>query len=81
LIWGEQIQINSPSGYFILQYVYLVLTIGKNMVELTKEQATAIANVLGTLPANQCYNELTVLLQAISKANEPLEPTTLTPKK
>jgi hypothetical protein len=51
------------------------------MVELTKEQATAIANVLGTLPANQCYNELTVLLQAISKANEPLEPTTLTPKK
>ena len=40
------------------------------MVELTKEQATAIANMLGTLPANQCYNELTILLQAISKANE-----------
>jgi hypothetical protein len=76
LIWGEQIQINSPSGYFILQYVYLVLTIGTNtkkMVELTKEQATAIANMLGTLPANQCYNELTVLLQAIAKAEQPLK--------
>jgi len=44
------------------------------MVELTKEQATAIANMLGTLPANQCYNELTVLLQAISKANLQEEP-------
>ena len=43
------------------------------MVELTKEQATAIANMLGTLPANQCYNELTILLQAISKATEPIE--------
>ncbi len=59
----------------------LIGTNTKKMVELTKEQATAIANVLGTLPANQCYNELTILLQAISKANEPLEPTTLTPKK
>lgn len=37
------------------------------MVELTIEQATAIANKLGTLPANQCYNELTILLQAIDK--------------
>jgi hypothetical protein len=61
--------------------VELIGTNTKKMVELTKEQATAIANVLGTLPANQCYNELTILLQAISKANEPLEPTTLTPKK
>lgn len=42
------------------------------MVELTKEQATSIANMLGTLPANQCYNELTILLQAIAKANEPV---------
>lgn len=41
------------------------------MVELTKEQATAIANKLGEMPANSCYNELTILLQAISKANEP----------
>lgn len=41
------------------------------MVELTIEQATAIANMLGTLPANQCYNELTVLLQAITKAQQP----------
>ena len=45
------------------------------MVELTKEQATAIANMLGTLPANQCYNELTILLQAIAtfeaKSKEP----------
>ena len=39
------------------------------MVQLTIEQATAIANMLGTLPANQCYNELTVLLQAISNYN------------
>jgi len=44
------------------------------MVELTIEQATAIANMLGTLPANQCYNELTILLQAISKANLQEEP-------
>ncbi len=43
------------------------------MVELTKEQATAIANKLGEMPANSCYNELTVLLQAIAKANEPVE--------
>jgi hypothetical protein len=41
------------------------------MVELTLEQATAIANKLGTLPANQCYNELTILLQAIEAANKP----------
>ncbi len=47
------------------------------MVELTIEQANVIANKLGELPANQCYNELTVLLQAIAKANEP----TLTPEK
>jgi hypothetical protein len=40
------------------------------MVELTIEQANQIANMLGTLPANQCYNELTILLQAIAKANE-----------
>jgi hypothetical protein len=41
------------------------------MVELTIEQANQIANVLGTLPANQCYNELTVLLQAIQVAKQP----------
>jgi hypothetical protein len=41
------------------------------MVELTIEQATAIANMLGTLPANQCYNEITILLQAINKAQLP----------
>lgn len=41
------------------------------MVELTIEQANAIANKLGTLPANQCYNELTVLLQALDKAQQP----------
>lgn len=41
------------------------------MVELTIEQATAIANKLGTLPANQCYNELTILLQAIQVAEKP----------
>jgi len=41
------------------------------MVELTLEQATAIANKLGTLPANQCYNEITILLQAINKAQQP----------
>jgi hypothetical protein len=46
----------------------------KKMVELTIEQATAIANMLGTLPANQCYNELTILLQAISKAQEKTKP-------
>ncbi len=40
------------------------------MVELTIEQANAIANKLGTLPANQCYNEITILLQAIAKADE-----------
>jgi hypothetical protein len=76
LIWGEQTQINSPSGYFTLQYVYLVALTGTNtrkMVELTKEQATAIANMLGTLPANQCYNELTILLQAIARAEQPLK--------
>jgi hypothetical protein len=43
----------------------------KKMVELTIEQATAIANILGTLPANQCYNEITILLQAINKAQQP----------
>jgi len=41
------------------------------MVELTIEQATQIANMLGTLPANQCYNEITILLQAINKAQSP----------
>jgi hypothetical protein len=41
------------------------------MVELTIEQANQIANVLGTLPANQCYNEITILLQAINKAQQP----------
>ena len=40
------------------------------MVELTIEQATAIANKLGEMPANTCYNELTVLLQAITKAQQ-----------
>ncbi len=35
------------------------------MVKLTIEQANAIANKLGEMPANQCYNELTVLLHAI----------------
>lgn len=43
------------------------------MVELTIEQATAIANKLGTMPANQVYNELTVLLQAIDKAQKPVD--------
>jgi hypothetical protein len=44
------------------------------MIELTIEQATAIANKLGTLPANQCYNELTIILQAIQVAeNEKLK--------
>jgi len=73
LIWVGQIQINSPSGYFTLQYVYLVDIIGTNtkkMVELTIEQANVIANKLGELPANHCYNELTILLQAIAKAQE-----------
>ncbi len=41
------------------------------MVELTIEQATAIANKLGTLPANDCFNELTVLVAAINKAAKP----------
>jgi len=41
------------------------------MVELTLEQAIAIANKLGEMPANSCYNELTVLLQAINKAQLP----------
>ena len=41
------------------------------MVELTIEQATVIANKLGEMPANSCYNELTVLLQAITKAQQP----------
>jgi len=41
------------------------------MVELTLEQATAIANKLGEMPANSCYNELTILLQAINKAQLP----------
>jgi hypothetical protein len=41
------------------------------MVELTLEQAKQIANMLGTLPANQCYNEITILLQAINKAQLP----------
>jgi hypothetical protein len=41
------------------------------MVELTIEQATVIANKLGEMPANSCYNELTVLLQAITKAKQP----------
>jgi hypothetical protein len=40
------------------------------MVELTIEQANVIANKLGELPANHCYNELTILLQAIAKAQE-----------
>ena len=35
------------------------------MVELTIEQATAIANKLGEMPANSCYNELSILLHAI----------------
>ena len=39
------------------------------MVELTLEQATAIANKLGTMPANQVYTEITWLLQAIDKYN------------
>jgi hypothetical protein len=41
------------------------------MVELTLEQATQIANKLGEMPANSCYNELTILLQAINKAQLP----------
>ena len=45
------------------------------MVQLTVEQATAIANKLGTLPANQCYNELSILLQAIQQAEKPIENT------
>ena len=49
----------------------LIGTNQKKMVELTIEQATAIANKLGTLPANQCYNELTILLQAIQVAEAP----------
>lgn len=40
------------------------------MVELTIEQANAIANKLGTLPANQCYNELSILLHAIDSASK-----------
>jgi hypothetical protein len=39
-------------------------------MELTIEQANQIANVMGTLPAIQCYNELTILLQAIAKAEQ-----------
>jgi len=42
----------------------------RKMVELTVEHATLIANKLGTLPANQCYNELTILLQAIEKQQQ-----------
>jgi len=43
------------------------------MVELTIEQATAIANKLGEMPANQCYNQLSVLLHAIDRYEKSQE--------
>jgi hypothetical protein len=38
------------------------------MVQLSIEDATRIANKLGEMPANQCYNELTLLVNAIGIA-------------
>jgi hypothetical protein len=53
--------------------VALTGTNTRKMVELTLEQAKVIANKLGELPANHCYNELTIMLQAIAKAEQPLK--------
>jgi len=38
------------------------------MVHLSIEDATRIANKLAEMPANQCYNELTLLVNAIGIA-------------
>ena len=54
-------------------FVYLEKLIGikqRKMVQLTQEHAILIANKLGTLTANECYNELTILLQAIEKSKQ-----------
>lgn len=40
------------------------------MVQLSIEDATRIANKLGEMPANQVYNELTLLINAIGIAEQ-----------
>ena len=40
------------------------------MVQLSIEDATRIANKLGEMPANQVYNELTLLVNAIGIAEQ-----------